>query len=110
MANVRVREQEWPRERQILPFLMTPTGKKTSKKKAGNLDLFEKGLAAEIVKTDTIEMAVRKIVRMALCAEFGAAAIKSKNAEHMVQTIVRGILSDPELRKQALIIMDQFAK
>jgi len=109
MQNTRLREHEWEKERRYLPFLTGTEGVKQPKKTA-NLDLFEKGLAAEIKKTDTIEAAVTKIVRMALCAEFGAGATRGKNAEQMVSTIVRGIMSDPELRKQALIIVDQFAK
>lgn len=109
MPNTRLREHEWEKERRYLPFLTGTEGTKKTKKTA-NLDLFEKGLSAEIKKTDTIEDAVTKIVRMALCAEFGAGATRGKNAEHMVQTIVRGIMSDAELRKQALIIVDQFAK
>lgn len=95
---------------EVLPFI---TGK-TSKKKLGKKDitkieLFEKGLASEIKKTDTIKMAVTKIVRMALACEFGATLTRSRGAEHMVETIVAGILSDAELRKQVLMIIDRFA-
>ena len=47
---------------------------------------------------------------MALASEFGAALVKSRGAEAMVETIVRGIMSDNTLRKQALFIIDRFAK
>ncbi len=92
---------------EVLPFL---TGKKKlGKKEASKVDVFEKGLQNEIKKTDTLKVAVTKIVRMALACEFGAALVKSRGAEQMVETIVAGILSDPELRKQVLFIIDRFA-
>jgi hypothetical protein len=92
---------------ELLPFL---TGKKKlGKKDASKVDLFEKGLQNEIKKSDTLNLAVSKIVRMALACEFGAALVRSRGADHMVETIVTGIMSDPELRKQVLCIIDRFA-
>ena len=56
-----------------------------------------------------IDQAITKIVRMALAAEFGPSLVKSKGADRMVKTISAGIMSDPDLRKQALFILDRFA-
>lgn len=104
----RLQPQEQIPYREFFPLLL---GKeKLSKKDFGKLDLFEAGLKNEIKKTDTIEVAVRKIVRMALAAEFGPALVKSRGAEAMVETIVTGIMTDNILRKQALCIINQFAK
>jgi hypothetical protein len=92
---------------ELLPFL---TGsEKLGKNDASKVDLFEKGLQNEIKKSDTIQMAVCKIVRMALACEFGVSLVKSRGAEQMVETITTGIMSDPELRKQVLCIIDRFA-
>jgi hypothetical protein len=96
-----------PVSSELLPFF---TGsKKLGKKDASKVDLFEKGLKNEIKKSDTLRMAVGKIVRMALACEFGATMVRSRGAEQMVETIVTGIMSDPELRKQVLCIIDRFA-
>ncbi|HTY13080.1 MAG TPA: hypothetical protein VMD02_02710 [Candidatus Omnitrophota bacterium] len=95
---------------EVLPFITGKTSKKKlGKKDISRIELFEKGLATEIKKTDTIKMAVTKIVRMALACEFGATLTRSRGAEHMIDTIVAGILSDQELRKQVLAIIDRFA-
>ncbi|MBI5699252.1 hypothetical protein HZC35_02940 [Candidatus Saganbacteria bacterium] len=107
-ASLQPREQEWSQRRQILPFMF---GKeKLGKKEKEKIELFEAGLSTELKKTDTINSALTKMVRMALAAEFGPTLVKSKGAEHMISTIVAGILSDSELRKQSLAIIDQFAK
>ena len=74
------------------------------------IELFEKGLAREIRAADTINAAFEKIVKMALAAEFGPSFVKAKGAKGMVDTIVRGIMGDSELRKQALLIIDRYAK
>lgn len=104
----RLQPHEWTPQRDFLPLLF---GKdKLKKKDLGKIELFEAGLENEIKKTDTIETAIRKIVRMALAAEFGAVLVKSRGAEAMVETIVRGIMSDTTLRRQALFIMDRYAK
>ena len=67
-------------------------------------------LPNDIKKSDTIEMAVKRIVKMALAAEFGAELLTSSKAKGMIDTITYGILHDNELRKQALLIIDRFAK
>jgi hypothetical protein len=71
--------------------------------------LFEKGLAGEISTADTIERTVQKIVKMALTCEFGAGLVARTGAKKMISVISRGILSDSELRRSALIIADRFA-
>lgn len=72
------------------------------------VSLFEKGLEHNLRATDTIDDAVRKVVKVALAAEFGISLVKAKGANNMVETIVRGIMGDPLLRKQALLIIDRY--
>jgi hypothetical protein len=79
-------------------------------KERSKVELFEKGLAGEILATDTIEKTVEKIVKMALVCEFGAGLVAQKGAKKMIAAISRGILSDGRLRRSALIIADRFAK
>lgn len=79
------------------------------KEELSKIALFEKGLANELQVTDTIEKSVEKIVKMALACEFGAGLLAKGGAKAMVATISRGILSDRELRRNALIIADRFA-
>lgn len=74
------------------------------------VDLFEKGLATELKAEDTIGGAFTKIVRMALAAEFGPSFAKAKGAKGMIDTIVSGIMGDSTLRKQALMIVNRYAK
>ncbi len=78
-------------------------------KERSQIELFEKGLAGEILATDTIEKTVEKIVKMALVCEFGAGLVTQKGAKRMIAAISRGILSDSRLRRSALIIADRFA-
>jgi adenosylcobinamide amidohydrolase len=78
-------------------------------KEKSKIELFEKGLAGEISRSDTIEQTVEKIVKMALTCEFGASLITKPGAKKMVSTISRGIISDSTLRRSALIIADRFA-
>jgi len=85
--------------------LKEPLGKEEEKK----IELFEKGLASELSGSDTIDQSFRKIVRMALAAEFGPSFVKARGAKSMIDTIVRGITGDSELRKQALLIVDRFS-
>ncbi len=106
--GTRLQPTEFTPHKEFLPFLL---GKdKLEKKDLGKLELFEAGLQNEIKTTDSVEVAMRKIVRMALASEFGPSLVKSKGAEHMVETIVTGIMSDNTLRKQALFIIDRYAK
>jgi len=79
-------------------------------KEESKVGLFEKGLAQEINADDSIEVAFKKMVKMALAAEFGAGLVKAKGAAGMIETITSSILVDPELRRQALIIIDRFVR
>lgn len=105
-----IRKEKWTPVKEFLPVIL---GKEISEdlddSDIEKLDLFEKGLANEINKQDTIEQAITKIVKMALAAEFGPSLVAAKGAKGMIDTITRGIMSDAELRKQALIIVDRFA-
>lgn len=102
-----VKQQKVSKKQELIPFLF---GQQMESKEINKLDLFEKGLSIEIQKTDTIEQAVTKIVRMAIASEFGASFVKARGAENMIKTIVMGIMSDSELRKQALLIIDRYAR
>lgn len=110
MKAQQIRKREWAPTKEFLPIIL---GKEISEeleeKDVEKLELFEKGLANEIKKEDTIEQAVTKIVKMALAAEFGPSLVAAKGARPMIETITQGIMKDPELRKQALIIVDRFA-
>lgn len=109
-----MRTSEFERERQLemhrgfFPFLLKK--EKISKREASKIDFFEKGLAKEIKKTDSINLAITKMVRMALACEFGPVFVRAKGIDQMVNTIVQGILQDPELRKQSLLIIDRYAR
>ena len=105
-----VRQKEWTPAREFLPVILgKEVSEKLEEKDLKKLELFEKGLEAELSQQDTIEGAITKIVKMALAAEFGASLVASRGARQMVETIARGILNDADLRKQALIIIDRFA-
>ncbi|NQU17580.1 MAG: hypothetical protein HQ564_05885 [Candidatus Saganbacteria bacterium] len=95
-------------KKSAFPFLFT--NEKVKDKESSKLDVFEKGLENEICKADTVEMAVEKMVKMALLAEFGAGLLTSTGSRGMIDTITYGILHDEELRKQSLLIIDRFAK
>jgi hypothetical protein len=84
-----------------LPFVLD------KKEEQSKVETFEKGLATSLSPTDTLEEAMTKMVKVALVAEFGLTMLKEKGAENMVRTIVRGILGDAVLRKQALLIVDR---
>ena len=109
-TQLRQVRKEWTPVKEFLPVIL---GKEISEELEDEdiekIELFENGLAKEIKKTDTIDQAVGKIVKMALAAEFGPSLVVAKGAKGMIETITRGIMSDPQLRKQALIIMDRFA-
>ncbi|MFC1496414.1 hypothetical protein ACFL52_03260 [Candidatus Margulisiibacteriota bacterium] len=91
----------------ILPFLFS--SEKVKGAASSKLDLFESGLEKELKKDDTIEIAIRKIVKMALISEFGAKLLTAKESKAMIDTITYGIMHDTELRRQALLIIDRFA-
>ena len=109
--RTQVRKSEWKPTKNLLPLIL---GQEPSaaldEQELKKLGLFEKGLAKEIKSSDTIEQAVTKMVRMALAAEFGPSLVTAQGARPMVETIARAILVDPQLKKQALIIIDRFTK
>ena len=108
--RTQIRKTEWTPTREILPLILgKQVGEELEESDLEKLALFEKGLANELDKEDTIEQAITKIVKMALAAEFGPSLVAASGAKKMVETITRGITSDAELRKQALIIIDRFA-
>ncbi len=82
---------------------------KLADKERSKVNLFEKGLASQLLTSDTVDDTVMKIVRTALACEFGPSLLTQKGAKNMVNTITSGILSDRELRRSALIIADRFA-
>jgi hypothetical protein len=104
-----IRKREWTPAKEFLPVILgKELGEELEEKEIEKLELFEKGLGNELKKDDTIEQALIKIVKMALAAEFGPALAAAEGAKGMIETIKQGILSDPELRKQAIIIIDRF--
>lgn len=108
--KTQIRKKDWTPAKEFLPIILgKEIGAELEEKDLEKLELFEKGLANELKKDDTIEQAITKIVKMALAAEFGATLVAAQGAKAMIKTITRGIMSDAELRKQALIITDRFA-
>ncbi|PIS29373.1 hypothetical protein COT42_05660 [Candidatus Saganbacteria bacterium CG08_land_8_20_14_0_20_45_16] len=103
-------KRQWLPSKEFFPLILGKDfGEELKEEEAEKLELFEKGLANELKKEDTIEQAVTKIVKMALAAEFGPSLVAAKGAKQMVETITCGILTDSQLRRQALIIVDRFA-
>jgi len=108
--KTQIRKREWTPTREFLPLILgKESGSELEEKELSKLELFEKGLENELSKEDTIEQAVAKIVKMALAAEFGASLVAASGAQKMAATITHAIMADPQLRKQALIIIDRFA-
>ncbi|MFH1386843.1 MAG: hypothetical protein ABIH50_04165 [bacterium] len=104
-----IRKKEWAPTKDFLPLILGQENKDPADKQSlAKIDLFEKGLAKEIKKDDSIEQAITKMVKMALAAEFGASLVTAKGAAGMVTTITQAIMCDPVLRKQALMIIDRF--
>ena len=87
-----------------------PHKKALEQKEQEKLNLFESRLGKELFTTDTINQAITKIVKTALAAEFGLSILASSQSRPMIETITRGIMGDQTLRKQALIIIDKFAR
>jgi len=111
--RTRISKEKWVPDKNLLPIMFgkeVEEREELGKKEKEKIALFEKGLANGLRKDDTIEQAVKKIVNTALAAEFGSSLPKAKGAEGMISSITRGILSDDTLRKQALVIIDRFAK
>jgi len=102
--------KEWSPARNFLPLILGENlEKELNAEEISKLELFEKGLASELSREDTIEQAITKIVKMALAAEFGPSLVTAKGATSMVASIVNLIKCDAQLRKQALIIVDRFS-
>ena len=108
--NKEIRKESWTPTKEFLPLILgRDFGEELEKEELARLEVFEKGLANELTKEDTIDQAITKIVRMAIAAEFGATLATAPSAKTMIATIARGILGDPQLRIQALIIIDRLA-
>src|SRR3989338_1240636 len=116
MANENLREPKGKTPEQDANWMALLFGqgalqeKEVTDKQKDKIALFEKGLSMQLKKTDTIDNAMQSMVKVALAAEFGPSFLHQKGAKPMVQTICQGILSDPELRSQAMIIIDRYAK
>src|SRR3989339_1567977 len=106
MENRNLQEHKWMPKSEFVPFL--GDDEKLDKKQIGKIELFEAGLKNEIKRSDPLDFAIKKIVRMALAAEFSPSFVKSKGADEMIETITKGIVTDNTLRKQALFIVDKF--
>lgn len=79
-------------------------------KEKSKIEMFQAGIAQELKPEDTIETAVGKVVKVALASEFGVSFARSKSTEPMISVIVRGIMGDSTLRKQALVLIDRYLK
>ena len=79
-------------------------------KDSDKIEEFENLLSSTLKLSDSIPDAIEMIVKAAVSVEFGQELLSSKVGISMVKTICSGIMSDSELRKQSLIIMDRFAK
>lgn len=74
------------------------------------IETFEKMLSELLKLSDTIPEAMNKMVKAALACEFGNNILDNKKSEIMVKSISGSILADGELRRQALLVIDRFAK
>ena len=74
------------------------------------IEAFENILSEELCLSDNLNEAIEKMVRAALTVEFGRELLAKPLSKNMVKTISSGILSDSELRRQAILIVDRFAK
>ncbi len=74
------------------------------------IERFEELMAEQLSVYDTINEAIEKMVKVSLLVEFGPGILRKKVAGNMIKTISAGILSDSELRKQSLLIIDRFAR
>lgn len=103
-------KKQWSPAREFLPLILgKELDDELSPKEISKLELFEKGLANQLSREDSIELAVSKMVKMAIAAEFGPSLVAAKGAQPMVASITNMILCEPTLKKQALIIIDRFA-
>ena len=74
------------------------------------IEAFEKMLSELLKFSDTIPEAMSKMVKAALACEFGSSILDDKKSAIMVKSISGSILADGELRRQALLVIDRFAK
>ncbi len=103
-------KKSWSPAREFLPLILgKDADDELSRNDLAKLELFEKGLEKEIDREDSIELAVSKMVKMALAAEFGPSLVAAKGAQPMVASITNMILCEPSLKKQALVIIDRYA-
>ena len=107
--KTQTRVERWEETRKILPFVLGYETGELKEREIKKLELFEKGLANELKKSDTINQAISKIVKMALAAEFGPSLVTGQGAKAIIDTITTGIMGDAQLRKQALFIINRFA-
>lgn len=114
MENLNLQKpEEWTPNSEFLSVMFGGKEKQLTELKdeeKRKLTLFEKQLGKSLATTDTIDAAINKIVRTALAAEFGPSILTIPEAKGMVNTIASGILQDSTLRKQALVIIDKFAR
>ncbi len=104
-----IKKKEWSPAKEFLPIILgRDLDEDLKQEDLSKLELFEKGLESELRASDTIEQAVGKMVRMALAAEFGPSLVAARGARAMVDNIVNLIMCEPQLKKQALIIIDRF--
>lgn len=109
--TTQIRPTEWTPTKDFLPLILGKSfDEELNPQELDKVAFFEKGLESELKKNDTIEQALTKIVKMALAAEFGPSLVAAKGAAPMVTKITGAIMSDPLLRKQALLIVDRFAR
>jgi len=74
------------------------------------VEAFEKMLSELLKLSDTIPEAMNKMVKAALACEFGSSILDGKKSSMMVKSISGSIMADGELRRQALLVIDRFAK
>ncbi len=79
-------------------------------KDTDKIESFESMLSELLRFSDSIPEAIAKMVKAALACEFGSKVLEHKKCDSMVKAISQGIMSDTELRRQALLIMDRLAK
>jgi len=108
--KLQTRKTQWSPTKEFLPLIFGKAlEEELEEKEIKKLELFEKGLANELHKEDSLSQAVTKIVKMAIAAEYGPSLVAAPGSQRMIETISRAILSDAQLRKQAIMIVDRFA-
>lgn len=97
---------------------VTTSGRKESREPAllfgikgeEKIEAFEKMLSELLKLSDTIPEAMNMMVKAALACEFGNSILDDKKSAIMVKSISGSIMADGELRRQALLVIDRFAK